>query len=74
MIPGQNPRPRLMARVPVKTPDNSMLEANHTVKFRHDDPYLSLTGMGAIPWTSMVRSPCRLGREPSYTLTSAMCF
>jgi len=39
MKPGQNPRPRVNASVPVNTPDSSMFGANHTVKFRHAAPY-----------------------------------
>ena len=38
MKPGQNPNPRVKARVPVKTLDNSMFGANHTVKFRRVEP------------------------------------
>ena len=36
--PGQNPKPKVKANVPVKTLDSSMLGANHTVKFRRDRP------------------------------------
>ena len=36
--PGQNPNPSVKANVPVKTPESSILGANHTVKFRHDEP------------------------------------
>ncbi len=36
--PGQKPNPSVKAKVPVKTPESSILGANHTVKFRHDEP------------------------------------
>jgi hypothetical protein len=38
MKPGQNPNPSVKAKVPVKTPDSSILGANHTVKFRQEAP------------------------------------
>jgi hypothetical protein len=36
--PGQNPNPNVKAKVPVKTLESSMFGANHTVKFRRDEP------------------------------------
>ena len=37
-MPVARPRPRAAARVPVNTPDSSMLGANQTVKFRQLAP------------------------------------
>jgi hypothetical protein len=37
-MPAASPSPRVAARVPVKTPESSMLGANQTVKFRQLAP------------------------------------
>ena len=36
--PGQKPRPKVNTRVPVNTPESSMLGPNQTVKFRQVAP------------------------------------
>src|SRR5215469_8575264 len=69
--PAQNPSPSSTASVPANTPDSSMFGVNHKVNIRYTPPYRPSAGMGAIPWLSSARSPGRLGRTPSKTLSSS---
>src|ERR1700730_2367126 len=70
--PSPNPSPSTTARVPVNTPDSSILGVNHTVNIRCTPPYLESAGIGAMPWLSSARSPVRVGRTPSKTLSSSV--
>ena len=70
--PSWNPSPNTTASVPAKTPDSSMLGVNQIVNIRWMPPYLESSGIGAIPWLSSARSPVRVGRTPSKTLSSSI--
>src|ERR1035438_110105 len=70
--PSWNPSPSTTASVPANTPDSSMFGVNHTVNIRCTPPYLESAGIGAMPWPSSARSPVRVGRTPSKTLSSSV--
>ena len=71
-MPAWNPSPNTTASVPAKTPDSSMLGVNQTVNIRWMPPYRESSGIWAIPWPSSTRSPVRVGRAPSKTLSSSI--
>ena len=61
--PAHQPRPMksAAARVPTKNAAGTRLGVNQTVNTRLREPYLALSGIGSIPWTSTVRSPSAWG-------------
>ena len=65
--PGQNPKPSVKAKVPVKTLESSIFGANHTVKFRHDESVPLVLRNWGHAMTSTTRSPRCVGRVPAKT-------